>query len=722
MCISYAAQAQNKLFVDATATGNNNGSSWNNAYTSLAMAIKHIDTANQIDTLLIARGIYKPEYNYHDTPTSNKTTSFVLTRGNIAIIGGYASGGGSLNPAINTTILSGNIGNFYDSTDNSNKIMYIIGTNRQNTIDHIFVHNLTFQESYGFNTIGWVYENINGYSLNASIGGGLAVHNANVTVDNCIFQRNHNHQTGSGLGQEYGHIIINNCKFDNNNSKHSGGAVGLLWGTFEVTNSTFSKNTTLYFSDVFTANNASKGHFENNTIINNTGKSTNIISFIGSDSLTISNNQFINNSTNRLNPPQYSIENSILYNGNSINTVFNNNTIINCGAMFTMFDQYENTTITNNFLFQNDVNRNINYYLNNRTKPLQNNYFHLDSSFAENINGYLDPNIIILDSSGNNFSYRLSFCSPLVNAGNNTYNQSAYDINGNPRIIDARIDIGAIEKQSDSIMTNNATLTNTQDNNLALIPVCEQDEWTYYSPISNPDSITFAIMWDSTHNNAKNAAKVYINYADEPTLKSNQINKGIGVIQRTWYIDTDTFEITTPVAIRFFHSNNDIQALNQKFVALNYDSLLTLEWFTTRNHFRPNIHTNYETINNGNYNTVTSAVTNVNNNVQYVQFNNLSYLGSGSAFIKGFKSSTSINEFPKNDVIKISPNPTTSMLNIQVLNQAFIGQKASLVNIHGRILHSFELKANNQVDCSQLATGVYLIQVGSHNAAKFVKQ
>ncbi len=86
------------IYVDATATGNNTGENWANAYTSVRSALNELNFCSPGTTILIAAGTYS-------TPAS---VNFNFNKLNALIIGGYPNGGGTPNPAQYKSILKGN--------------------------------------------------------------------------------------------------------------------------------------------------------------------------------------------------------------------------------------------------------------------------------------------------------------------------------------------------------------------------------------------------------------------------------------------------------------------------------------------------------------------------------------------------------------------------------------------------------------------------------------
>jgi trimeric autotransporter adhesin len=94
-----ALQAHAVCFVDAQSTGSNNGTSWRNAYSHPQFALLNPACSE----IWVAKGTYKP------TLGRDRSISFVINSG-VAVYGGFAGveiDRAFRNPAINTTILSG---------------------------------------------------------------------------------------------------------------------------------------------------------------------------------------------------------------------------------------------------------------------------------------------------------------------------------------------------------------------------------------------------------------------------------------------------------------------------------------------------------------------------------------------------------------------------------------------------------------------------------------
>ncbi len=104
------ALAQGTIYVDVDATGANDGSSWEDAYTTLQPAL---DEAVAGDEIWVAAGTYKPTYECD--PGNPRSATFQLKNG-VALYGGFDPSVGDTefgdrDWAANATILSGDLGN-----------------------------------------------------------------------------------------------------------------------------------------------------------------------------------------------------------------------------------------------------------------------------------------------------------------------------------------------------------------------------------------------------------------------------------------------------------------------------------------------------------------------------------------------------------------------------------------------------------------------------------
>jgi hypothetical protein len=124
-----------RKFVDAGATGANDGTSWTNAYNDLQDAL---DAVTSGDEIRVAQGIYKPDHGGGNTPGS-RTATFQLING-VVIKGGYAGFGqpdpDARDPNTYETILSGDLAgndgpNFANNDENSYHV--VTGSNCDQT-------------------------------------------------------------------------------------------------------------------------------------------------------------------------------------------------------------------------------------------------------------------------------------------------------------------------------------------------------------------------------------------------------------------------------------------------------------------------------------------------------------------------------------------------------------------------------------------------------------
>ena len=205
------------IFVDAGATGANNGTSWTNAYTDLQSALAAATSGKDI---WVAQGTYKP------TAGADRTISFQL-KSEVAVYAGFDATETSRDQRTwsqNVTTLSGDIGTPGDSSDNTYHVL--VGVTG-GTLD-------------GFTISGGMADGAAGYDS----GGGMYNSSASPTVANCRFTTNSADQFGGGMRNDSSSPTVTNCVFNGNvaNNKNGGGMSNVGSST-TVSNCTFENNT-----------------------------------------------------------------------------------------------------------------------------------------------------------------------------------------------------------------------------------------------------------------------------------------------------------------------------------------------------------------------------------------------------------------------------------------------------------------------------------------------
>ncbi len=219
--IAYTSAAQNRLYVNASSNGQNTGGSWTDAFTNLHQALAIAQTGDEV---WVAEGMYRP-----DTAT-NRDRSFILKSG-VKLYGSFAGTEDSptqRNIPGHPTVLSGNIGNLADSTDNSYTILYIAYPDTSTLLD-----GLNFRH-------GYAVSDTNFFNLSPVLSGGavyiLAKNGKALPVfAHCTFRDNVAKSRGGAIfvqGQNStgSTPIFRQCVFSNNKSFGSGGAIFISGG------------------------------------------------------------------------------------------------------------------------------------------------------------------------------------------------------------------------------------------------------------------------------------------------------------------------------------------------------------------------------------------------------------------------------------------------------------------------------------------------------------
>lgn len=257
---------QTIVYVDSAAAGANNGTSWVNAYRRLSDAnvALMLNSATAFE-VRVAKGTYYPTGAQNST---DRGRAFLIDGGSAMrrILGGYPTGGGTRNPALNRTTLNGEIGDAGIKTDNSYHI--VIMNNNSAADDSLILDGFVIKNGYANDNSTLSYGGLNLTSniaaailvktlnekktaiRNCSIdsnfcieSGPVYVSNSSPEISNTTFTAN-KASIGGAIYNNYGSPAISNCTFRSNEASSTGGAIwnnSTASGTV-ITNCTFNNN------------------------------------------------------------------------------------------------------------------------------------------------------------------------------------------------------------------------------------------------------------------------------------------------------------------------------------------------------------------------------------------------------------------------------------------------------------------------------------------------
>ena len=200
-----AIAARGTIYVNASATGTNDGSSWENAYTNFGTALIAAVNADQV---WVAAGTYQPVNGQ----------SFVMREG-VKIYGGFVGTESSLaqrNWKTNATILKGNGSRVINNTNN--------GLTVATVLDGFTIRDGSFTGQSAIEDHGLG----GGRAASTGLGGGVYNENVSPTFNNCIFTNN---TTTGGAGD-----------LNSGSAGGYGGAIYNLNGSPTISNSYFTDN------------------------------------------------------------------------------------------------------------------------------------------------------------------------------------------------------------------------------------------------------------------------------------------------------------------------------------------------------------------------------------------------------------------------------------------------------------------------------------------------
>lgn len=261
LSISFLA-CTDRVYVDASAGGANDGSSWNDAFTNLQDALTWKAACSALNQIWVADGVYYPDQGSGQTDNDRNAT-FRLIDG-VALYGGFAGGESDLNqrdPATNVTILSGDLAQDDTNTDGNHIAESWTDLQGENA------HHVLFGDNVGNGAVvdgftitggntdgsggGMLLQN-SGPTLNAIIfrgnqardGGGLYSYLSSPLLTDVTFHSNHGTAFGGGMStRDAGTASLNAVVFDGNRAGESGGGIDNNTSSPNLTNVTFRNNT-----------------------------------------------------------------------------------------------------------------------------------------------------------------------------------------------------------------------------------------------------------------------------------------------------------------------------------------------------------------------------------------------------------------------------------------------------------------------------------------------
>jgi hypothetical protein len=271
--LSVSAFADRIIFVDDGAIGNNDGTSWQNAYTFLQDALTDANSVKKPVEIRVAQGTYTPDENsVSPNGIGNRGATFHLIN-SVTITGGYA-GFGETNPnardiEVYETILSGDLsGNDIDVSDpcdlrdapnrSDNSWNVVTGSNTDITaiLDGFTITGgdvwVISSGSANAGGAGMFISSGSPKLINCTFtgnvtqnsGGGLLIsNNSKPTLLNCKFMKNYA-LSGGGIFNSTSSPTLINCIFVDNFTSNRGGGMFNFGGNPILTNCTFNRNLT----------------------------------------------------------------------------------------------------------------------------------------------------------------------------------------------------------------------------------------------------------------------------------------------------------------------------------------------------------------------------------------------------------------------------------------------------------------------------------------------
>ena len=235
------------IYVDDSAIGNNDGTSWADAYVDLQDALS---TSIAGDEIWLAAGTYTP------SQVGDRTATFQLKNG-VGLYGGFngtETQRDERDYEANVTILSGDLNgddgpDFLNNGENSYHVVTGSGTDATAVMDGFTIS--------GGNATGW--PNLEGGGMynyggtptvnncifsdnSADLGAGMYNRSNSPHLHNCVFRKNLAMSDGGGMANQYSSPVLSTCIFSGNSASQDGGGMANYSSNPILMNCTFRRN------------------------------------------------------------------------------------------------------------------------------------------------------------------------------------------------------------------------------------------------------------------------------------------------------------------------------------------------------------------------------------------------------------------------------------------------------------------------------------------------
>ena len=237
------AQELPVLFVDADATGANDGSSWADAYTDLQNALTAARDNSDVAEIWVAGGAYHPA-----PPNGQRYLSFDLIDG-VGLYGGFAGWEAERDQRdaiVNVTVLSGDLNgddgpDFANNEENSRRVVRSLGSDETAVLDGFQItagHADDYDSGGGLQVWGnpTIANCVIWGNMSERDGGGVTIHTEGAPLARCTITANKALRDGGGVWCSDGeNVTLTACTISQNSASRYGGGVSVpYYGTLSL--------------------------------------------------------------------------------------------------------------------------------------------------------------------------------------------------------------------------------------------------------------------------------------------------------------------------------------------------------------------------------------------------------------------------------------------------------------------------------------------------------